>query len=796
MKKIKHLSRSCLSNICEKIIDLKKCSNIHVIILSFILVTSPALATDTLVKVDWDQFLSKQDMIYEELPLQWNEGAFVGNGELGIMFYINQEDNRLEFHLGRADVTDHRKAPNAKSSIHVKGTYNLFDYPRLDIGKLVLYPNGKILDGKLRLALWNGEIIAQIATDKGTLNLRIISLRGKIAQVILLESSEKTIDNKQLPWKWEFIEGNADSPRAQANPQQAEKAKYQGNPLPIIGSKNGYNYVVQPLLAGGDYATLWKEVKSRDNSKSTLFVTTANEIPKRNSSQEVAQKYIDECLAESLDSLIQQHQNWWHAYYPKSFLSIPDRRLEAFYWIQMYKLGSAWSEDAPAIDLAGPWFRVNSWPSFWWNLNIQLTYLPIYTANRLEIGENFIQLVDNAFDNIFINSIKNKNLGDFVWAMHNYFLQYSYAGDWEKINQKWSPKAEILADGFISRLKENSNGKFGLPQMASPEYQGFKAYDDTNYNLALLRWLLITLVEIDKRSIMPSLEKQQKWQTVLNKLVDAPVDENGLMIGSNQSVDMSHRHYSHLLALYPLFLMNPDEPKARELLTKSMLHWHKIENGKALAGYSFTGGASMYAALGMGNEAISMLNDFLNNIRGMGKVLPNTIYTESGGYNPVIETPLHGAAAIMDLLLQSWHGKIRVFPAIPNDWQSAEFYHLRADNGFLVSAVRDSGKTSWVEITNLAGAPCILKVLDWNGNLNQKSKRLVAIKEMSQGEYEIDLKKGETILISPHSLENLPPVSGKNSISTNPFGVKKGQSLKGKQFYKTMPKRLNSETAN
>jgi len=51
------------------------------------------------------------------------------------------------------------------------------------------------------------------------------------------------------------------------------------------------------------------------------------------------------------------HRRWWHSYYPPSFLSFPDARLEDYYWIQIYKLGSAMRADGPILDLNRPWFN-------------------------------------------------------------------------------------------------------------------------------------------------------------------------------------------------------------------------------------------------------------------------------------------------------------------------------------------------------------------------------------------------------------------------------------------------------
>ena len=68
------------------------------------------------------------------------------------------------------------------------------------------------------------------------------------------------------------------------------------------------------------------------------------------------------------------------------------------------------------------------------------------------------------------------------------------------------------------------------------------------------------------------------------------------------------------------------------------------------------------------------------------------MYKESG---PVIETPLSAAQSIHDMLLQSWGGKIRIFPAIPATWKDIA-YSVCARKGHLkVSASRKQGKTQF-----------------------------------------------------------------------------------------------------
>lgn len=103
--------------------------------------------------------------------------------------------------------------------------------------------------------------------------------------------------------------------------------------------------------------------------------------------------------------------------------------------------------------------------------------------------------------------------------------------------------------------------------------------------------------------------------------------------------------------------------------------------------------------MGLGDEALAYLRSLMHLIK------PNTMYKEAG---PVIETPLAGAEAIHDMLLQSWGNIIRVFPAVPETWQEAVFHNLRAEGGFLVSAVSKAGQTTFIRIQSLAGEPCRL----------------------------------------------------------------------------------------
>jgi hypothetical protein len=107
------------------------------------------------------------------------------------------------------------------------------------------------------------------------------------------------------------------------------------------------------------------------------------------------------------------------------------------------------------------------------------------------------------------------------------------------------------------------------------------------------------------------------------------------------------------------------------------------------------------------------------------------------------------------MLMQSWGGKIRIFPAWPSDWKDACFYNLRAQGAFLVSAVKRAGVTRFISIKSIAGEPCTIKC-DLKGKIKLLASKTVKMQQ--DGELiTLKLPKGEEAIlytgIKPESFE-------------------------------------------
>mgnify|MGYP001381139018 FL=1 len=718
-------------------------------------------------QIDWKTFMSKQDMIWNRLPQTWYEAPFMGNGSMGTYICKEPGKNAIRIDVNNSLVHDHRKDDKS-----------IYGRCRLLIGYFLLQPVGEISSGTMRLDLWNAETRSCIRTASGEIRLKAYVTSESPYIIVEAEVTEGEKD-----FRWQFYPESTDSPR-QLNAIRKKsknhlKKDYVSNPPSQLYERNGLDYCWQPLLNGGGTATVWKEM--RKGNKRILVISNAHSFPEMNALQK-AETALTNLQIADLPALRQAHQDWWHAYYPQSFISLPDKKIENFYWVQIYKLASATRIGGGLLDNSGPWQVLTPWPNAWWNLNVQLSYWPVYTSNRLELGMPIVDVVNDNFENL-INNVPEAyrkdaaalpvatdfnlvgtdirvpgskpfaQVGNLPWLCHNLWLQYRYSMDETILRNVIFPTLRRAINFYIPFLEKDEQGILHLKETYSPEYGNTK---DCNYDIALLRWGCETLLETC-RILSIDDDLCLTWQHIVDNLTNYPQNENGIMIGKDVPYSHSHRHFSHLLMFYPLYLLNAEQQGSKELLEKSIEHWHSMPDN--ILGFSYTGASLLYAAFGEGNKALEKLNGlFALTLR------PNTMYMESG---PVIETPLSGAQCVHDMLLQSWGKKIRVFPAVPSQWKNIQFKDLRTEGAFLVSAVRKEGKTINIQIKSLAGEPCTLQT-DMKNPIVKIGNATLTTK--GENEYTLDLKKGETVTITTQTdaIFAISPVDGEGQ---NFFGL-------------------------
>ncbi|WP_286857202.1 MULTISPECIES: glycosyl hydrolase family 95 catalytic domain-containing protein [Sphingobacterium] len=641
------------------------------------------------------------------------EGVFTGNGLLGTMTYLSGEKS-VRVDIGRTDVYDHRANSADK----------LFDKARLSLGYFNLDLSCTIEQAKGDIYLKDAYAVATIVTDQGPINVKTTTLSN--ANIILLEVLKKNFKGRYtLNW----IADSAISPRMKFSYTQKPKA-YLPNPTGTDGQQGQIKFYEQPLTAGGGYTTAYLLRSSKDLD--TYVITVGYSQAGKDFTGKTLD-YLQKFNAGKINASLREHRQWWTDYFNASTLELPDPIYQDFYDMQLYKLASATRSDKPAMDLQGPWTSATPWPAYWLNLNMQLAYSPTFKANHLDISNSLIQMIDRNKDNLRLNvpepyrynsiaigrssgpdlwspvllqkgvalektSDGDKELGNLVWLLHSYYQYYRATLSREVYDRLFSLLKEAV-NYHLHLMEKDAMGKYHIAvKTYSPEYAKGFAYN-TNYDLSILKWGLKTLLELDdERGGNDPLHAV--WEDVLTHLVEYPQNSDGFMIAKDVPYDESHRHYSHLMMIYPFYDVNWDQRENRGLIEKSIAHWQSKKQW--LQGYSFTGAASMYAMMGRGDSALASLDILLKKY-----IKPNTLYAESG---PVIETPLAAMASIQELCLQYWNGILRVFPAVPSRWKDVSFSHFLADGGHLISARRQNGATVAVEIKSQYGGSLKLKL--------------------------------------------------------------------------------------
>ncbi|WP_158972770.1 hypothetical protein [Paraglaciecola sp. L3A3] len=725
------------------------------------------------VNIDYASFLSQQDMIWDRIPNKWTVAPYTGNGNVGFLFYQseNEAKNVISIHTGRHDYYDHR--------LPYEGEEMLWIYRgRLPLGHFNLTSKGDIEKVNLRLSLYDAELTGEIITSVGSYKVKGITHSEN--DIIYFETDAKAGEEVNISWhpdapyppvKSAFDKGHG--------PKAPNWDRMRNAPLPMpegpsFSQEDNMHFSLQPLYQHRGETTVGWEVVGKAAGKQYLSASVHHSFPEKNSHETVKATLLKSRELLANNDLFKTHQKWWHDYYPQSYLSIGEPEKEAFYWIQMYKLASASRGDGPILDLMGPWYNDTFWPMVWGDLNVQLIYWTHLTANRMELGESLVNNIDKYHDNLTGNvperwkdsaavgalfpqdmvSTNGAKVPDMLaWLLHDYWLQCLYSGDKQRLQDGLFPILRKTGNSYLNYLQENQmmseDGIIHIANSWSPEYKPGHG-QDINFTIGLLRWTFETLINLNDSYAMND-PLATEWQRILDNIVPFQVDENGLRIGKDIPFDKPHRHYSHLLPIYPLAQITVENKEQAKLARTSVDHWLDVtmySNKKAdamkVTGYTATGASSIYATLGDGEMAYKYLDFFINH----KNVSPTTMYAEVKSH-PVIESPLSYATSVHDMLLQSWGGKIRVFPATPKHWQDLAFHQLRTQGAFLVTAKKAKGETQFVELESLVGTPLVISpnisnpIIYIDGKLADKS----LVKQDENGFYAIDLAKGQRVLL-------------------------------------------------
>ena len=523
-----------------------------------------------------------------------------------------------------------------------------------------------------------------------------------------------------------------------------------------------------PAQIKSDGAYKWYEQKTHTNyAFGVVTYRKGREIYYTLATTDDNENYIDfakSCLNIASDAGIEKlhaaHKRHWREYWRKSSVKTGDKLLDETYKKSWYLFGSCSRKGYYPMPLQGVWTADNDALPPWkgdyhHDTNTELSYQSYLKANRLEAGEAFVDYLwklkpaYEKFAKEFFgvsgillpscSTLNGKAMGGWaqyslsptmtIWAAQSFDEYYLYTGDEEFLKMRAYPFLRGVGEAILNLLEEKT-GKLYLPLSSSPEIfdDTRKAYlpPNSNFDLALMRYLYKTLAGYAKNLG----ESAEKYENILSKLDEIAIDNNGVvMLDRTQKLPETHRHFSHLMCLYPLHLINYDTEEHKRIYERTISELEKLGTG-LWVGFSFAMSAQIYAMAKNGNGAYERLREFCHGFVGENGFHLNGDYKNYGytqfHYRPFTLEALFGFCdALQEMLLQDHTGEIELFASIPEEWKKREisFKNLRSRGGLLISATAKNGEITELKVK--AQKPCEATICGKKYCLKQGENQLI-----------------------------------------------------------------------
>ncbi|MCE5325291.1 MAG: glycoside hydrolase N-terminal domain-containing protein [Planctomycetaceae bacterium] len=302
-------------------------------------------------------------------------------------------------------------------------------------------------------------------------------------------------------------------------------------------------------------------------------------------------------------------------------------------------------------------------------------------------------------------------IGAAPWLSQHVWWHWQYSQDKAFLAERAYPFIKEVAAFYESYLIEDKDGGLQIVPSQSPEnrFVGGGNYPVTLCVNSAMDVELCTDVlthAVEAAEILGvDAGKARQWRDILARLPKLKIGSHGQLLEWNQEfeeVEPGHRHISHLYGLFPGDLFDPD--RSAELYKAARISLERrLAKGGGHTGWSRSWVACCYARMGEGAEAWKHLINLIAQ-QATDTLLdlhPPRVFQIDGNFG--------GTAAVMEMLLQSYHEELHFLPALPPAWPTGKIAGMRARGGYTVDVAWSGGKLTEARIRPLTTRECTIR---------------------------------------------------------------------------------------
>ena len=665
---------------------------------------------------------------------RWDEALPLGNGLIGVLVWGEGRTVRLS--LDRGDLWDLRQPPELKSADYsaknlarwiVQGNHRAIQVAFEGTPPGAPYPT-KLPAGRMELKIKRGQVKSFALDFRSGCGTVRFDNGGTLEICLPPDSWGLLLRAKGVEFSIRLVPPKRSDGSQGSNDMGCPTIDKLGYPPP----KRGPGWLLQQTA---DNAHAIFVQRRGEEAAVALARDPGNALS-------LAETEAARLLDRQFAGAVAASRAWWQDHWSASSVEVPDPVVQYAYDFAQYTYGACSRPGHPPMPLQGLWTADDGtlppWRGDYHNdLNVQLSYWAALPANRqgcdramldfywelLPTHRHLARRIWNAPGAWVpgIMTLDGQPILNWVqyamtstagaWIAWHFHRHWKFTGDKTFLQERALPYCKAMGDFLVGLLKPSKDGQLRLPFSASPEIHNNSPQawlrPNSNYDLALMRWLFGALVEMEPknqvwretlRRLPPLAVSRQEWQDWAPRPGSGP-----LQLSPDEELAESHRHHSHLIAIHPLGLLRQEQPDDAQVIDQSLLQLERLGTG-FWCGYSFGWAACLAARSGKATVARHYLQAFSKVFCSRNGFHLNGDFKHTGTtswhHRPfTLEGNFAAAEAVHEMLLQSHGGTLRLFPATPTEWSDVGFENLRAEGGWLVSARRREGRLAWVRIT-------------------------------------------------------------------------------------------------